>query len=421
MACNVYIKFVLVVCVSWSVSFAVGQPFKAVNLGNWLVTEGWMQPSRFDGIHNKDLLLWRINENTFNFRVFNKQFVGLSQQGSGTGLVAESNDPSNSETFQIEKENDNSNRVRIKANNGCYLQAISEDKVTADFQGSGWEDSNPSVFSMTVLSDKTLRGEYQITNGYGPDRAPQVMQDHWNTYITDDDFRFLSSNGINAVRIPVGWWIAKDPSPPKPYVGGSLKALDNAFTWAEKYGIKVIVDLHAVQGSQNGNAHSSSRDGYLEWGDSYIQDTVDVIDFLAKRYGNNPSLAAIELMNEPVAPGVSLETLKKYYQAGYDAVRKYTSSKFNNMNAQQNIDYINNDRSSQLGALTTSNGPLVFVGEWTGEWKINGASKEDYQRFTKAQLETYGHATFGWAYWAYKCQFDHWSLKWMIEKQYVTL
>lgn len=111
--------------------------------------------------------------------------------------------------------------------------------MTADFQGSGWEDSNPSVFSMTVLSDKTLRGEYQITNGYGPDRAPQVMQDHWNTYITDDDFRFLSSNGINAVRIPVGWWIAKDPSPPKPYVGGSLKALDNAFTWAE------LVSIHS--------------------------------------------------------------------------------------------------------------------------------------------------------------------------------
>ncbi|MBA0677890.1 hypothetical protein Goari_019271 [Gossypium aridum] len=31
-------------------------PLRAVNLGNWLVTEGWMQPSRFDGIVNKDLL-----------------------------------------------------------------------------------------------------------------------------------------------------------------------------------------------------------------------------------------------------------------------------------------------------------------------------------------------------------------------------
>lgn len=59
-----------------------------------------------------------------------------------------------------------------------------------------------------------------------------LFQNHWNTYITEEDFKFMSANGLNAVRIPVGWWIVSD-SPPKPYVGGSLQALDNAFTWAE--------------------------------------------------------------------------------------------------------------------------------------------------------------------------------------------
>ncbi|MCI35749.1 glucan 13-beta-glucosidase, partial [Trifolium medium] len=29
---------------------------KAVNLGGWLVTEGWMKPSLFDAIPNKDFL-----------------------------------------------------------------------------------------------------------------------------------------------------------------------------------------------------------------------------------------------------------------------------------------------------------------------------------------------------------------------------
>lgn len=58
-------------------------------------------------------------------------------------------------------------------------------------------------------------------------------QDHRNSYITDEDFRFMSENGLNAVRIPVGWWIASDPTPPQPFVGGSLKALDNAFAWAQ--------------------------------------------------------------------------------------------------------------------------------------------------------------------------------------------
>lgn len=35
------------------------------------------------------------------------------------------------------------------------------------------------------------------------------------------------------MRIPVGWWIAIDPDPPAPFIGGSLEALDNALSWAE--------------------------------------------------------------------------------------------------------------------------------------------------------------------------------------------
>lgn len=43
----------------------------------------------------------------------------------------------------------------------------------------------------------------------------------------------MRSKGLNGARIPVGWWIASDPAPPWPYVGGSLHALDNAFFWAQ--------------------------------------------------------------------------------------------------------------------------------------------------------------------------------------------
>ena len=50
------------------------------------------------------------------------------------------------------------------------------------------------------------------------------------------------------------------------------------------HGMKVIVDLHAVEGSQNGNDHSGTRDGYIEWGDSYIETTVKAMDFLASRF-----------------------------------------------------------------------------------------------------------------------------------------
>lgn len=49
----------------------------------------------------------------------------------------------------------------------------------------------------------------------------------------EKDFDFIASSGLNAVRIPIGWWTASDPTPPKPYVGGSLQYLDKAFLWAE--------------------------------------------------------------------------------------------------------------------------------------------------------------------------------------------
>ncbi|GKG48419.1 probable glucan 1,3-beta-glucosidase A, partial [Tanacetum coccineum] len=53
--------------------------------------------------------------------------------------------------------------------------------------------------------------------------------DHWSTYIVEADFEIIAQNGLNAVRIPVGWWTAFDPTLPPPYVGGSRQYLDNAF------------------------------------------------------------------------------------------------------------------------------------------------------------------------------------------------
>ncbi|XP_074262981.1 putative glucan 1,3-beta-glucosidase A isoform X2 [Silene latifolia] len=472
---------------------------KAVNLGGWLVTEGWIKPSLFDDIPNKDLLdgtqvqlnstyigkyvsaengggtilvanrtsasgwetfkLWRIDENTFNFRVFSNQFVGLQSNG----VVAEATNPGHSETFQIIRKPDDTSRVRIQAPNGQFLQAKTQDLVTADYGGDGgWDDNNPSVFVMTILNG-SLHGEYQVTNGYGPDKAPQVMMDHWNTFIVEDDFRFISENGLNAVRIPVGWWIASDPTPPKPFVGGSLAALDNAFIWAQKYGIKVIIDLHAAPGSQNGDEHSGSRDGSLEWGktDQTIQQSVDAIEFLTARYAQNTQLYAVELINEPQSSGVALETLKDYYQAGYNAVRKHSSSAFvimsnrlgggvdpkelfrlasnlqltvidvhyynlysdmfNTMTPQQNIDYVNQNRSSDLSYITTSDGPLTFVGEWVAEWVARDATEGDLKNYANAQLQVYGGASFGWAYWTLKNVNNHWSLQWMIQNGYINL
>ncbi|KAL8199941.1 hypothetical protein R6Q57_013509 [Mikania cordata] len=473
------------------------QKIRAVNLGGWLVTEGWMKPSLFDSIPNKDFLdgtalqfksktigkflaaelgggsiivanrssasgwetfrLWRINETSFHIRVFNKQFLGLDS--TGTDLVAVTNDSQTSGVFDIFRKSNDPSHVRIKASNGLFLQAKTEHLVTADSKGDGrWED-DPSVFEMTTVD--ILQGEYQVTHGYGPSKAPQIMKNHWDTFIVENDFEFIAASGLNAVRIPVGWWTASDPTPPEPYVGGSLQYLDKAFLWAKKYKLKVMLDLHAAPGSQNGFEHSSSRDGFIEWGqtEETIQQTIRVIEFFTARYKNNTSLYAVELINEPHASEVSLDLLAKYYEAAYKAVRKHApnayvvlsnrlggdskelfpvatgmtnvvidvhyynlfSDIFDDMSVEENIDFIRTNRSNELNAITTSNGPLTFVGEWVAEWQVKEATKKELQRFSMAQLEVFGRASFGWAYWSLKNVNNHWSMEWMIKNDYINL
>jgi hypothetical protein len=233
------------------------------------------------------------------------------------------------------------------------------------------------------------------------------------------------------------------------------------FCVCRKYNIGIIVDLHAAPGSQNRLDHSASRDGSLEWGTSAanIAQTVGVIDFLASRYAKSSSLLAIELLNEPLAPDVPVDTLTKYYQDAYNAVRKYTlqayvilstrmsgdpteflsvasslfgavidvhyynlyNSMFDNYTVEQNINFVRNNRSSDINTVTKQNVPLTFVGEWVAEWYVDNASKEDYQNFAQAQLDLYGKATFGWSYWTFKNVKNHWSMEWMIKNGYISL
>lgn len=469
---------------------------RGVNLGGWLVIEGWIKPSLFDGILSGDMLdgtqvqfksvtlqkyitaengggmnvtvdrdiplsweifrLWRVSESIFQLRTSQGQFLTCDNAGSLVTATAES--ASVTETFYLERNSDN--RVHLKLKSGTYIQASKANQLTADYPGKpGWDD-NPATFEMTIVAN-TLHGDYQLSNGYGYSRAKEVLKKHRNTFITIEDFYFLYKHGINTVRIPVGWWIAFDPDPPAPFIAGSLEALDNAFSWAQAFGIKCIIDLHAAPGSQNGMEHSASRDGTTGWPTTdYISQTLDVIDFLASRYAEHPSLLGIELLNEPSAGSVPLDVLVSFYKRGYEVVRKHSSTAyvifcqrignadpfelyqanlgsintvvdlhyynlfdafFFNMSALDNIQFIYKNREQQLQALNRANGPLVFIGEWVNEWNVTMGSQKDYQDFGRAQLEVYNAASFGWSYWTLKNDEKHWDFEWNIRNNYLQL
>ena len=104
---------------------------------------------------------------------------------------------------------------------------------------------------------------------------------HRSEYITERDFATIKSFGLNAVRIPVPYFIFGDC---KPFIG-CIEELDKAFNWAEKYELSILIDLHTVPGSQNG-FDNGGISGVCKWAKQpeSVQFTFELIK-LAERYG----------------------------------------------------------------------------------------------------------------------------------------
>ncbi|KAJ5130333.1 Exo-beta-1-3-glucanase (Exg1) [Penicillium bovifimosum] len=180
----------------------------------------------------------------------------------------------------------------------------------------------PSIFE--AAGDAAV-DEWTLCETLGSDECRFVLDQHWGTFITADDFSQIASTGMNHVRIPIGYWAVKHLDG-DPYIDGQLKYLDQAIAWARAAGLKVIVDLHGAPGSQNGFDNSGRR-GPIAWQQgNTVENTKDALDALAARYKDDGDVVtAIEALNEPSIPGgVNQDGLKQYYYDSWGLLRKYS-------------------------------------------------------------------------------------------------
>jgi len=167
---------------------------------------------------------------------------------------------------------------------------------------------------------------------------------HRSYYIQERDFQRIRTMGLNLVRIPVPHFIFGDYGPGI----GCIQYLDNAFTWAQKYGLKILIDLHTAPDSQNG-FDNGGLSGVVKWHqkEENIAFELSVLERLAQRYAGREALYGIELLNEPISEemlrtvgvrykprhpeqavgseAVPTGLLKEFYYKGYEAVRRHCS------------------------------------------------------------------------------------------------
>ena len=198
---------------------------------------------------------------------------------------------------------------------------------------------SPALFDGTTAED-----EYYLPRQLSREVYEARIKIHRSEYITERDFVTIKSMGMEAVRIPVPYFIFGDR---EPFIG-CIEELDKAFNWAEAYGLQVLIDLHTAPLSQNG-FDNGGISGVCKWAQNpeEVEFVLTVLERLAKRYGTRKGLWGIEIINEPVTENmwkimnvperypavdpelaegsgpVTLDFLKKFYKEAYDRIRAY--------------------------------------------------------------------------------------------------
>ncbi len=109
--------------------------------------------------------------------------------------------------------------------------------------------------------------EFDCVSKLGQTQANYAWANHWNTWTTKDDISKMQSYGLNAIRIPVGYWIDEDLvySDSEHFPQGGLHYLEQICGWASDAGFYIIIDLHGAPGAQRaenvdtGQVYSSSK------------------------------------------------------------------------------------------------------------------------------------------------------------------
>ena len=98
----------------------------------------------------------------------------------------------------------------------------------------------PSFFE--PLPDEVV-DEYTLGQHVDKDQALSMLTEHWNSWVSHEDFMHIARLGFNTVRIPIGFWAYQNFN--TPYITATQDSyLETAIGWARDAGLYVWIDLH---------------------------------------------------------------------------------------------------------------------------------------------------------------------------------
>lgn len=150
--------------------------------------------------------------------------------------------------------------------------------------------------------DRPRKIEKLISDLIGPKSAARFWSEFRRQYISEKDIQRISELGFNSVRPALNSRLFLTEGDPSEFRREGFELLENLVNWCKKYGLYVIIDMHAAPGGQTGqNIDDSAKDEPELFIDKKNQDRlVDLWVRLCSRYKDEPTVAAYDLLNEPL-------------------------------------------------------------------------------------------------------------------------
>ncbi|CBQ71377.1 related to Glucan 1,3-beta-glucosidase precursor [Sporisorium reilianum SRZ2] len=217
--------------------------------------------------------------NDKNLSATNANSNSGSSASSGSGSTAASSSSSPSSTG--------------RAGSSGSPTTASAPKITP-FATYSWTDTNTKAFGVSLGSWLVLErwqledwmvqqgganawDEWTFTQNLGS-RAASVLTDHQNSWVTEADMDTFQNTGINIVRIPIPFWAFIPTVSGEPYYNNMTayqNQLNKMLQWCYSRSMYVMLDLHAMPGSQNGDQSSGHNTTNIRWFEQANQDRSD--------------------------------------------------------------------------------------------------------------------------------------------------
>lgn len=271
--------------------------------------------------------------------------------------------------------------------------------------------------------DRPRKIEKIVSDFLGQEKAAKFWETYRKNYITETDIKRIAEVGYNSVRPALNSRLFLTEGENNEFVNEGFQLLDSLVARCKRNHIYVIIDMHGAPGGQTGQNIDDSPNNVPElFLDPKNQDLlINLWVKIADRYKNEPTVAAYDLLNEPLPEGTGAATKYKdqlvpVYKRLIKAIREvdqkhmFTLEGYNwannwsefkealdkNMCFQfhyycwSNLDNLN-DISNFLKQQKTLNTP-IWVGE-TGE-------RNDAIYFATSQY--FEKHNIGWSFWPWK-------------------